>query len=203
MIRTRVTTLAALAALAVSAAACGGDKDSTGPSNSGNLSAAEVADALDALTAVGLLDFGLGFQPAGLPVGLSAQTQSFTETADCPNGGTVRVQGSASVNQTTGAVTVDIRQTHNGCKSASSSGRVWTFNGNPNLRTQMSASVNQTTGAFSLTGTITGGIRYSSGESSGSCAANITLSGNQNGGTISGTMCGQAVNDTWSYDDDF
>jgi hypothetical protein len=205
MIRSRFTTLATLAVLAFAATACGGDDDDngTGPSETGNLSATEVADALDALSAVGLFNFGVGFQPAGLPVGLSAQSQSVDETQACPNGGNVRVAGNVSVNQSTGAVTADVRQTHNACQAPSSTGRVWTFNGNPNLRTQITAAINQASGAFTINGTISGGIRYSSNGASGSCTSNITISGSQNGGTVRGTFCGVSVDETWSIDDEF
>jgi hypothetical protein len=198
MIRSR-SAAAVFAAFTLSLAACGGDKkDSTGPSDTGNLSAAEVADAFDALSAIGLFDFGLGgFQPEAFPVGLSAQSQSIDETEPCPNGGNMRIRGNVNYNQTTGAVSVDMRQAYNNCQSASSSGRVWTFNGNPDLRIQMNATANQATGQFSITGGITGGFRYSSNGSTGSCAANVNISGNLNGGTVSGTMCGVNVNEAF------
>jgi hypothetical protein len=198
MIMKRFLTLAAMAALSMGAAACGGDDDDdsgTGPNEGPALSSAEVADAFDALNAIGL--FNVGFQPAELPVGLSAQSQSINETQSCPNGGNVKVTGSVSVNQSSGAVNADIRQAYNDCKSASSTGRVWTFNGDPNLRIQLNTSVNQSTGSFSYTGGISGGFRYSSNGSAGSCTANVNISANANGGSVTGTMCGQSVNEAF------
>jgi hypothetical protein len=198
MIRSRFA-LAVIAAVSLSLTACRDDTtDSTGPNDTGSLSAAEVADAFNALAAIGLFDFGLGgFQPAVLPVGLSAQSQSIDETEACPNGGNVRIRGNATYNQTTGVASADIRQAYNNCRSASSTGRVWTFNGNPDLRIQMNATANQATGQVSLTGGITGGFRYSSNGSSGSCSANVTIVGTANGSTVSGTMCGVNINDTF------
>lgn len=198
MIMKRFLTLAAMAALSLGAAACGGDDDddAAGPSDGGgNLSSAEVADAFDALSAIGL--FNVGFQPADLPVGLSLQSGDVDETQSCPNGGNVRVQGSTSYNQSTGAVSADIRQTYNDCKSASSTGRVWTFNGDPNLRIQLNLTTNQSTGAFNYTGSMTGGFRYASNGSNGACSANINISAGANGGSVTGTMCGQNVSESF------
>jgi hypothetical protein len=187
-----------MAALSMGAAACGGDDDDddggTGPNEGPALSSAEVADAFDALSAIGLFDFGL--QPEAFPVGLAAQSQSqsIDQTQACPNGGNVKLTGSVSASQT-GSVNADIRQAYNDCKSASSTGRVWTFNGDPNLRIQLNTTINQSTGSYSFTGGITGGFRYSSNGSAGSCSANINISTNANGGSVTGTMCGQSVSE--------
>jgi hypothetical protein len=198
----RFLSLAAAAALSLGAAACGGDDDDegTGPSGSA-LSAAEVGDAFSALGAAGLFDFGFGFQPAVTAVGLSAQSSTnitIDETSSCPNGGTIKVTGTITANQQTGAFNADIRQAHTNCQAPSETGRVWTFNGNPNLRVQMNFA---STG--SLTGSMTGGFRYSSNGSSGECSANININVNTSGaGTVTGTMCGQSVNESFdSFED--
>lgn len=196
MMLKRFLSLAAVAALSLGATACGGDKDDEATGPTGNLSKAEVEDAFSALAAVGLFDFGFGSDQMPTAVGLSAQTGSTTitldETEPCPAGGTLRVTGSISVNSSTGQATADIRQTHAACKATSETGRVWTFNGNPNLRLQMNSS---TTG---FTGSMTGGFTYSSNGASGSCTANITFNANAQGiGSVSGTMCGQSVSESF------
>jgi hypothetical protein len=191
----RSRPLALLAALTFSIAACGGSDKASGPSDTGDLSPAEVADALSALSAIGFIGGGLFGAQADLPAGLALQSgsQSFNQTEDCPAGGNMRLQGTISYNQT-GSFSVDLRQTHNNCKAPSETGRVWTFNGSPNLRIQLSSSA----AAASFNGSITGGFRYTSDGSSGSCAANLQLNFNQAGaGTATGTMCGVNVNESY------
>ncbi len=196
----RSRPIALLAALSFSIAACGGDDEPSGPSNTGDLSAEEVADALSALSAIGFIGGGLFGGEVELPAGLALQSgsQSISETTPCPNGGNQKLAGTVSYNttgQSAGSVSVDLRQTHNNCKAASESGRIWTFNGAPNLRIKFNSNVSGTGSSFG--GTITGGFRYSSDGSSGSCAADITINLNMAGaGTVSGTMCGVAVNET-------
>ncbi len=196
----RSRPLALLAALTFSIAACGGGDKASGPSDTGDLSPAEVADALSALSAIGFIGGGLFGAEVELPAGLSLQSgsQSFNETSPCPNGGNQRLQGTISYNtsgQTAGSVNVDLRQTHTNCKAASESGRIWTFNGQPNLHIKFNSSVSGAGSAFG--GTITGGFRYTSDGSTGSCSANIQINLNMAGaGTVSGTMCGVAVNET-------
>ena len=56
-----------------------------------------------------------------------------------------------------------------------SNGRVWTFDGNPNIVTNVSLTSNQTTGAFTMTATQKGGIKFTSDLGSGSCAIALSL----------------------------
>jgi hypothetical protein len=191
----RSRPLALLVALTFSIAACGGDDDEpSGPSNSGNLTSAEVADALSALSAIGFIGGAFGGQ-VDLPAGLSLQSgsQSFDQSEACPRGGNMRLQGSINYSQT-GSFSVDLRQTHNNCQAPSESGRVWTFNGSPNLRIQLTSNA----AAASFNGSITGGFRYSSNGSTGSCSADLTLNFNAAGtGTARGTMCGVSVDESY------
>ncbi len=197
MIYRRLISLAAVTVFSFGAAACGGDKKGgTGPNEESDLSAEEVQDAFSALAAAGLFDFGMGFDPAPDAIGLSAQSTNITidENGPCPNGGSNKVTGTIAINQQNGTFNADIRQTHNNCKAPSETGRVWTFNGNPNLRLQLNFNA---TGSF--TGSMTGGFKYTSNSSSGSCAANLNFNANAGGaGTVSGTMCGQSVNESFS-----
>ena len=184
-------------ALAAFTLACG---DSTGP----NLSEAEVIDMLDAMSSVSAL--------AAVPVpgmGMSAlrasstptanATVTLSETVDCPNGGTATVNGTATDNEANGTATLvaQITQGFSGCAATSTEGRLWTFNGNPNIVTNLSASSNETTGAFSLTLSQAGGIRFESDLGSGTCQINLTmtLSGNETSLTanVDGTACGRRI----------
>jgi hypothetical protein len=186
----RLLRLAALS-LVLTAAACG---DSTAPNV--ELTEEQIDDMMDAMAAAG----SPGFVP---PVGTLAVV-TVTETADCPNGGTTTLSGTLDDNVNTGAFSMTITQGFTNCRSTSSSGRVWTFNGKPNIVTTMTGSENLTTGAFSFSGSQTGGITFSSDLGSGSCDfdVTITMTGNNNteqfSGSISGTVCGRNISQSLS-----
>jgi len=179
---------ASVALVAFTLAACG---DSTGPR--ANLTEEQVSDMLDAMSAVS----SFGSVPGA---GMAVVTVS--ETVDCPNGGTATASGSVNENQAAGTATVQVTQSFSGCKATSSSGRVWTFDGNPNIVTSMSTTYNQTTGAFSITGTQIGGIRVASDLGSGSCDINlsITFTGDADSfsGSINGSACGHTIQQSMS-----
>ena len=174
---------ASVALVAFSLAACG---DSTGPS--ANLTEEQVGDMLDAMSAVS--NFG------SVP-GTAMAVVTVSETVDCPNGGTATASGTVTENTLAGTATVQFTQSFNGCKATSSAGRVWTFDGNPNIVTNLATTYNATTGAYSITGTQVGGIKVSSEVGSGSCDINITISfsGDPNSfnGSISGSACGRNI----------
>lgn len=176
-------------ALAAFTLACG---DSTGPSI---LSEEEVGDMLEAMSAVASFGDvpGASFSMAGsaASVKLANATVSVSETVDCPNGGSASVSGTANDNEA-GTVTVQITQTFNSCAATSSEGRVWTFNGNPNIVTNVTSTYNETTGAFSMTATQVGGIQFASNLGSGSCQINLTFTMNGNANSVSGSLSGNA-----------
>ena len=177
----------AATSLALTIAACG---DSTGPNVT--LNDEQVADMMDAMANAGVA----GFTPP--PVGNMAVI-TINESVECPNGGTSSFAATIDENATTGAMSMTITQGFANCKSASSTGRVWTFNGKPNIVSTFTGTSNPTTGAFTLSGTQSGGITFSSNLGTGSCDFNVTfqMSGNENteqfSGSMSGTVCGRSV----------
>jgi hypothetical protein len=179
-----------VASLAVMLAGCG---DSTGPNVT--LNDEQVADMMEAMANAGVA----GFVPPG-----NLAVVTINESVECPNGGTVSIAATIDENTTTGAVSMTITQGFAGCKSASSSGRVWTFNGKPNIVTTFSGSENAATGVFSMNGTQKGGVSFASELGSGACDFDITfsMSGNDNTGqfssTMSGTVCGRSVSQSIS-----
>ena len=183
-------------ALAALTLACG---DSTGPS--AKLSEEQVADMLDAMSAVA--SFGdvpgpaLAADPLATVTAMANATVSVSQTVSCPDGGSASVNGTANDDPAAGTMSVQITQNFMGCRATSESGRLWTFDGNPNIVTNVSASYNETTGAFSMTATQVGGIRVASDVGSGSCQINLTLtmSGNDTSfsGSLSGSACGHTI----------
>lgn len=183
-------------ALAALTLACG---DSTGPQ--AKLTEEQVSDMLEAMSAVASLGdvpgAGMAADPFGTVTAMANATVSVSQTVDCPNGGTASVNGTATDNPTAGTMTAQITQNFTGCRATSESGRLWTFDGNPNIVTNVSASFNETTGAFSLTATQVGGIRVASDVGSGACQINLTLtmSGDDTSftGSLSGSACGHNI----------
>lgn len=170
-------------ALAALTLACG---DATGPST--NLSEEQVGDMLDAMSAVASFGSVPGIAPAVVNV---------SQTIDCPNGGSASVGGTINTNDAAGTATVQFTQGFSGCRATSKKGRLWTFDGDPNIITIVSVSYNEVTGAFSITGSQVGGIRFASDLGSGSCPINLafTFSGNASSisGTLSGSACGRTI----------
>ena len=181
----------AATSLALTIAACG---DSTGPVT---LNDEQVADMMDAMANAGVA----GFTPP--PVGNLAVI-TINESVECPNGGMSSFAATIDENAATGSMSMTITQGFTGCKSASSTGRVWTFNGKPNIVSTFNGTSNATTGAFTLSGTQTGGVSFSSDLGTGSCDFNVTfsMSGNENteqfSVSMSGTVCGRSVSQSIS-----
>lgn len=165
-------------ALAALTLACG---DSTAPS--AKLSQDQVGDLLEALTAVSSF---------GATPGTALAAVNFSQTADCPNGGSATVIATVNDNQAAGTATIQIRQGFSGCKATSRKGRVWTFDGNPDIITNIASSRNPTTGAFSITGSQVGGIKFASDLGSGSCEINITFTFSGDAQSFSGSLTGSA-----------
>lgn len=180
----------AAASLFLAVGACG---DSTAPVT---LTEEQIDDMMDAMANAGTP----GFVP---PVGNLAVT-TVTGTSDCPNGGTTTLDGTMDENEATGAFSMTITQGFTNCKSTSSSGRVWTFNGKPNIVIAMTGTQNQDTGAFTFSTTQTGGLSFASDVGAGDCVFDVTISmsGNYNSeqfsGSISGSVCGRNVSQSLS-----
>lgn len=187
--QTRLLRSFAAATLAMTIAACG---DSTGPNVT--LNDEQIADMMEAMANAGVAGF--------VPPGSNLAVVTISQTVDCPNGGSVSVAATVDENTTTGAVAMTITQGFANCKSTSSTGRLWTFNGKPNIVSTFNGTDNPTTGAFTLNGTQKGGITFSSDLGSGSCEFDVTfsMSGNDNteqfSGSMSGTVCGRSVSQT-------
>ncbi len=170
-------------ALAAFTLAC---NDSTGPS--ANLSQEQVGDMLTAMSAVAAF---------GPTPGTAMAVVTLSQTVDCPNGGSASVDGTVNTDETAGTATVQITQGFSACKATSAHGRVWTFDGDPNIVTNVSASHNETTGEFSMTASQVGGIKFASDLGSGSCQINLTFTTSGNGdsftGSVSGSACGHNI----------
>ncbi len=192
---------AALAAPLAVVLGCGAD-GLTGPLNT--LSPEDAVDAFDALTIVSDIGFGGGAAlraDAGLRavtdgVTLASFTIELNESEPCPLGGTTTLKGSITINDETYAGSADIRQDYSNCRVQSSTGRQWTFNGNPNVRTQVT--VNE---AGSGSGTMTGGFGYSSDGASGRCTISLAITFTETGGSVVGTACGQPINEVFDSGD--
>jgi hypothetical protein len=182
---------ASLALVALSIA-CG---DSTAPVT---LTEAQVEDMLEAMTTVSYIGQASG---PGFSIRRAGQvanaTVTVSETVECPNGGSATISGTATDNPDAGTFTAQITQGFSACAATSEAGRVWTFNGNPNITTNISASQNQTTGAFSLTATQVGAVNFASDIGEGACSLNLTLAitgtATSVNATLSGTACGRTI----------
>jgi hypothetical protein len=182
-------TMAAAIAFSV---ACG---DSTGPGAAIDLTEEEVDDMMEAFSTIGT-------QPEGAS-NLAMLIVTINESFSCPDGGTMSESGNLNLNEQTGSMTIATTQDFEDCKGTSTSGRLWTFNGNPNLASNFSLTSNEQTGAFSMTGSQTGGLRVASDLGSGTCNFNLnwtlsstpTTGGTDNiQGSLTGTVCGRSIN---------
>ena len=185
-----------LSCAAIGLAACGGD-GATAPE--ADLTPAEAADVLEALTTVSSLS---NFEPVALrSVDLKtlqslgsqpALTEQLDESIPCPDGGSTRARGAVTVNDSTGAATIDVRQTYTDCAVRTESNRIWTINGDPDIRTIFSST------ASSFTGSLRGAVVATSAGTSGRCTVNVTMSLTASAVIISGTVCGESVADSIS-----
>jgi hypothetical protein len=186
---------ALVAAMAVAVSACGDSP--LGPE--ADLTQEEVEEMMDAMSAVGAFTFfPTGFSIQSVDGQVAAVVAPFNESADCPSGGTVSTSGSMNVNETTGNFSAQYTSSYSNCKAQSNTGRVWTFNGDPNISNTMTFTSNATTGAYTVTGTQSGGLRFSSNGTSGRCSISLSwnMSTSANGvatGSLTGTVCGESV----------
>ena len=185
--RSRSFFRAAAAALVFNAA-CGGD--STGPAI--ELTEDQTADMMEAfslVTSQGLSSTGTGQ--------LIINRQENT-SGDCPNGGTFSLNGTSSFNTDTEAESGTVTLDFSGCQAtSSSSGRVWTFDGDPNVTTTYTSSFSSANETFTLTMTQTGAFKASSNIGTGRCAINMTMTlsfgADAFTGSIDGSICGRQM----------
>ena len=174
---------AAIAAVVFSAA-CGGDGPTTPPIELTEDQAADMMEAFSLIAAYGL----------GGGTGQIIINRSIDASGPCPNGGTYSVDGTESTNTETGTVTGSIVQDFTACKATSDAGRLWTFDGDPNVTTTFSFTYNQTTETATYTLTQTGAFKAASDLGNGRCAINLTMTLNFGvdsfTGSADGSICG-------------
>ena len=192
--RSRSFFRAAVAALAFSAA-CG---DSTGPAI--QLTEDQTTDMMEAFALISSNAGNVGTRNMGGGAGdVAMLVFDLSESGPCPDGGTYSVSGDGDINETTGSMTATYKQDMAGCKATSSSGRLWTFDGDPDVTTTMSLSYNEQTGITTMNLTQTGAFKAASDIGSGRCAISFTMSMTSNDNTgafnasASGTICGRTM----------
>lgn len=163
------------------------------------LSDAEITDAFGALMTVGGLGMDTELREAVEPsMGSASITQSLSETTPCPAGGSVRISGSVSSNTSGTSTTIDLRQRHLVCAVEGASGRLWVFNGDPNIRMKVTLHIDELSEDFTMTGSFTGAVLIESEGNSGRCAFNLTMSLGISDVSVSGTVCGREFNESVS-----
>lgn len=196
-------TLFLAAALVLPLAACDGGLDLDG-----ELTEAEAAALGEALFATTWENTETqppaGADPAaGVP--FSAEWTVET-TAPCPVGGTLDLDGSASLSGDTETnvvnLTYQMTQVHNDCEvRAGEANQLFKLNGSPNVTTGYTVVTNNqsTTSGFEIAGAITGAIQWETEGRAGICSIAVEFDGggNQTEGTanfsLEGTICGVTV----------
>lgn len=203
MLRVPAVT-AVLSAFAL--AACG--KDSTSPPAEVTIDqAASMEIAYELMAMIWEIGFGGGL--FGLSVhdgGLAAQkgsveaaeVQTISQTAACPQGGTVKVDGTftdARDENGAGTVTVDLRQAPSDCGIQTSRG-LFRVTGAPELHAQATATTTHWEGPDTITVDLRGGYTWTGPGGQGSCTMDVKYTFNFAGqvtAQVSGTMCGYQV----------
>lgn len=188
--------------LATGLAACG--DDSAGPGNSGDeLSETETEVMMEALVEAGGL-FVASFGAAGGPAPVE-QSFPIDETESCPGGGSIDLEGNATIDDEAGFLDWNLTQTHQSCVvTASSDNSTWTFDGSPNIAIDFELLFTETN--FDMNGTQVGGIAWSRDNRSGTCSINLSYDFNadQNGenftGQIQGSVCGHTIDENITID---
>jgi hypothetical protein len=188
--------------LLLAAGACEGGGGSTGGTDMTAAEAAELNFAMFSMVA------GLG--PGATGPDLRGQawevgetiTIPVNETVPCLSGsigvkGTLNVQLDNSGQQLSMQATV--AGTPNPCVHRMANGDLFTITGDPSLNVQMSMAGNVNGQLSSLQVTETGGFKWTSGASSGTCAVSLTSSLNAASQvvTVSGTFCGFPVSNSF------
>jgi len=191
----------------LSVAACG-DSTPTG-TNSGDPLTNDEISAIFASPIGALIGEVLDFEGAAASlrapvddaaVSLSSAAETFSRTLTCTSGGSVSASGDVTTSET--SVSVDVTESINGCVVTAGTEQI-TVNGDPNVKIVATGTFTATGGSVSVD--IDGGIRYTSGNRSGSCAVDVhlalALSTTGESETVTGTLCGVAA-DLIEFDDD-
>ena len=184
-------------AFAVALAGCGdGGTGLTGDRLSEDESAALAAAVVDVAISEGIATaFGGG--PAAAPVDIS---QSVEATPACALGGTINLQIDldGTVDDETGAIDISMSMTATpqSC-GVTSEGYNFVLDGDPSINLSMDMTGSQS-GAFNFDGNYSGGVEWELDGASGTCTLDVTFSATQSGGSVSGSVCGQSVDESFS-----
>ncbi|HEX6039891.1 hypothetical protein [Longimicrobium sp.] len=187
-----------LAASAMAASACSGD-GATGPEPGGGatLSAAEVTQLNQAILAASVSARESGTPPVGAATGAMGYT--FTQTAPCPAGGNVDLDGDMNIawNTTarTASLSTDFAVKHGACGHRMDNGSVVTLTGDPDIDVSLDLSTGPG-GLSSLSVRETGAFNWSRDDGNGGrCSMDVTatLNASTRVVSISGTFCGVPV----------
>jgi hypothetical protein len=188
------------------ASACG---DPTGTNSGDPLTNEEIAEVLSVLSETfgsisAIPNFSLHGQPAAeAPVAFRTVpvNADFNESAGCPAGGNISLEGSVDgdVDDETfvGSIDVELTWDFNSCAVTTETTTI-TLNGDPHITFEGSFDFSETT--FEVSGTEKGGFSYTAADGrAGSCAIDVTFSSSVNTATnavnssFSGTVCGQTA----------
>ena len=189
--------------------ACGGDDDDggTGP-NGDTLSASEFQSMSEALAVIATLGFGsIGFDQGGNPIGLAAQSStSYSDTFDCPSGGTTGVDGNFTSTSTgnTSTTHYTLTQSLNACRATSSDNTTWTFDGDPSVALTVDYTFNLQTGAYNYTAHQLGGFDWAGKGKGGGCQTDLnwsmqTTTPGHYTVSFNGSTCGQNISESFSF----
>lgn len=191
----RFSRFAPLAFLGILTSGCG---DSTGPEGD-TLTDAELDVLMELIFVVGSLpstDSGPAAAAAGVPSAVPFNI-SVDETAPCPEGGTVRVQGTAQgdldPDTGNGSIIENVTETFQSCRATSQeSGISFTLDTDPSITAEVTAVSSDT--SLELDASMNGKIRWMTDGKSGACSVSLTASMTVSGETIqlssSGVVCG-------------
>lgn len=140
------------------------------------------------------VEAALAAAPAPVP-----ETFPVDASVACPEGGSVHVAGTVTVDDETGFLGVSATETHQGCRAtAPSSGMLFELNGAPNLAVDAEIHVSETQVTFQASQN--GAIQWQTGGSSGTCTIDLDIDILFTGDleaepeiTVEGTVCGQTV----------
>lgn len=155
---------------------------------------------VEVLVVLSELDYeGIGSTASAAASAPVPQTFPVVDDFPCPEGGSIHLDGSVTVDEETGFFGVSATETHQACRAtAPSSGLLFELNGAPNLSIEAQLQVSET--EFSFSASQNGGIQWETGESSGTCTIDldIALTFTEETETdpdvsVEGTVCGRAV----------
>jgi hypothetical protein len=191
------------------ATGCG--SDSTGPS--ADLTAEESLEVFgEVLAAVFAVGFGDG---GGSPQMLAATgasgadlaaalVETINETVPCEGGGSITVQGTIDDDTDengNGTFTFNLTETLNNCGIQTESGQSYRVNGAPHIQMAGAMTFTEEGPAGPFTMSFNGGLAWTStsGGRSGTCSLNLNYSIDMSTfvGSVQGSICGHAVNETF------